>query len=70
VDHGGGFVSYYAHLDSFSVSYGQHVSQGQQVGKIGSTGDSSGPHLHLTLYAPTESGSKRVDPMKYLPNPW
>ncbi len=70
VDHGGGFVSYYAHLDSFSVSYGQHVSQGQQVGKIGSTGDSTGPHLHLTLYAPTESGSKRVDPMKYLPNPW
>ncbi len=71
VDHGGGYLSYYAHLDSFSVSYGQKVSQGQQVGKIGSTGQSTGPHLHLVIYAPVgaNGSSIRTDPMKYISYP-
>ncbi|MBQ4037101.1 MAG: peptidoglycan DD-metalloendopeptidase family protein [Clostridia bacterium] len=71
VDHGGGYLSYYAHLDSISVSYGQKVSQGQQVGKIGSTGDSTGPHLHLVIYAPVGAGgaSIRTDPMNYISYP-
>jgi hypothetical protein len=46
VQHGGGWKTYYFHLQSFSVSDGQQVSQGQEVGRVGSTGASSGPHLH------------------------
>ncbi len=70
VDHGGGYVTYYAHLDSISVSLGQRVSQGQQVGKIGSTGQSTGPHLHLVFYGPTKNGNfDRVDPMHYISYP-
>lgn len=71
VDHGGGYLSYYAHLDSVSVARGQMVKQGQQVGKIGSTGDSTGPHLHLVIYAPIgqNGDSVRDDPMKYISYP-
>lgn len=47
VDHGGGWTTYYAHLNSFAVSAGQQVSGGQRLGTVGSTGGSSGPHLHF-----------------------
>ncbi len=69
VDHGGGYLSYYAHLDSISVSMGQQVSQGQQLGMIGSTGNSTGPHLHIVIYEPTGNGSKTCDPLKYITYP-
>lgn len=71
VDHGGGYLTYYAHLDSFAVNLGQQVTQGQQVGKIGSTGRSTGPHLHLCFYAPVgaNGASVRVDPMRYISYP-
>lgn len=46
IDHGGGWQTYYFHLDTFSVASGQSVSQGQQVGTTGSTGNSSGSHIH------------------------
>ena len=71
IDHGGGYISRYAHLDSFSVSLGQTVSQGQQVGMIGSTGNSTGPHLHIEIYAPVgaNGASVVVDPAKYLVKP-
>lgn len=71
VDHGGGYLSYYAHLHTISVSLGQQVSQGQQVGKIGSTGDSTGPHLHLVIYAPVGPGGQsiRTDPQRYVSYP-
>ena len=71
VDHGGGYLTYYAHLDSFAVSEGQKVTQGQQVGKIGSTGRSTGPHLHLCFYAPVgaNGASVRTDPLKYISYP-
>lgn len=71
VDHGGGYLSYYAHLDSMSVVVGQMVKQGQQVGKIGSTGQSTGPHLHLVIYAPVGANgdSVRDDPLKYISYP-
>ncbi len=71
VDHGGGYISRYAHLDSFSVSLGQTVTQGQQLGMIGSTGNSSGPHLHIEIYAPVgaNGSSVVVNPANYLVKP-
>ncbi len=46
VEHGGGWKTYYFHLSSYSVANGQAVSQGQEIGRTGSTGNSSGPHIH------------------------
>jgi hypothetical protein len=46
IDHGGGWKTYYFHLAAYSVPNGAAVSQGQQIGTTGSTGNSSGPHIH------------------------
>lgn len=50
ISHGGGVTSMYAHLSSIAVSKGQRVVTGQRVGGVGSTGASTGNHLHLGLY--------------------
>lgn len=47
VDHGGGLVTAYAHLNSFNVSVGQSVAVGSSVGTVGCTGSCTGPHLHF-----------------------
>lgn len=49
IDHGGGYRSRYAHLNSQSVALNQSVSKGQKIGTVGSTGGSSGPHLHYEV---------------------
>jgi len=64
IDHGNGFQSLYAHLSALNVGCGQSVGQGEVIGAIGSTGHSSGPHLHFELMA----GAK-VNPWSYLPPP-
>ena len=49
LDHGNGWTTYYGHLSSVGVSCGQMVSRGQFVGGVGSTGNSTGPHLHFEM---------------------
>ena len=59
VDHTDGWQSVYAHLSRLAVTPGTPIRQGQLVGYIGSTGNSTGPHLHLALYyhgSPGENG--------------
>lgn len=62
LDHGNGFTTYYAHLSSVNVGCGQSVPRGSAVGQIGSTGNSSGPHLHFEI----RTGDIPVDPSGFI----
>jgi murein DD-endopeptidase MepM/ murein hydrolase activator NlpD len=61
IDHGGGFVTRYAHLSRFSVRVGHLVRKGEVIGFVGNTGNSSGEHLHYEILL----NGKNVDAEKY-----
>lgn len=62
IDHGGGITSWYAHNSSIIVSEGQAVSQGDPIAYAGSTGWSTGPHVHLEIHV----NGERKDPLDYI----
>jgi murein DD-endopeptidase MepM/ murein hydrolase activator NlpD len=62
IDHGNGLSTRYGHLSSIEVEEGQTIRIGQVVGRIGSTGRSTGPHLHYE----TRIDGEAVDPQKFL----
>jgi murein DD-endopeptidase MepM/ murein hydrolase activator NlpD len=63
VDHGGGLTTRYAHLSKIEVAAGQPIARGDVVGRVGSTGRSTGPHLHYEVRV----GGESVNPRAYLP---
>ena len=62
IDHGGGISTGYGHLSQFSVQVGDCIQPGQEIGKVGSTGLSAGPHLHFQLLR----GEVPEDPLPYI----
>jgi murein DD-endopeptidase MepM/ murein hydrolase activator NlpD len=62
VGHPSGYETWYGHLDSFDVAKGQQVKRGEQIGEMGSTGYSTGPHLHFEV---RQDGQLR-DPLDFL----
>ncbi|MDD4406150.1 MAG: M23 family metallopeptidase [Parabacteroides sp.] len=63
VDHGGGFVTLYAHCSKLLVSEGQQVSAGDKIAEVGTTGRSTGNHLHFEI----RIGGEKQNPRSYLP---
>ena len=62
IRHDNGYETWYAHLSAINVSAGQTVRQGATIGKIGSTGNSTGPHLHFEL----RKNGTALNPMRYI----
>ena len=62
VDHGGGVSTLYAHASKLCVSKGDYVTKGQVIAKVGTTGNSTGNHLHFEVLI----GGKTTDPMAYI----
>lgn len=63
IDHGNGYLSLYGHCSSLAVSEGDKVYKGQTIAYVGSTGDSTGDHLHFEI---RRSETDRLDPMEFL----
>ena len=62
IDHGNGYVTRYAHVSKVAVRKGQRVDKGQKIAEIGSSGRSTGPHLHLEVL----KDGKSINPRKRL----
>lgn len=62
INHGGGLESVYAHLSKIMTTVRDRVGQGEQIGKVGATGNTTGPHLHLEA----RKGGRAIDPMPFL----
>ena len=64
VDHGFGYQTLYAHMNSIGVMVGSEVKRGQVIGTVGNTGDSTGPHLHYEVH----KNGRHVNPIDYFYN--
>ena len=62
IDHGNGLATRYGHLSEIDVTVGEKIRLGQVIGRLGSTGRSTGPHLHYE----TRIDGEAVDPQKFL----
>jgi murein DD-endopeptidase MepM/ murein hydrolase activator NlpD len=74
------FIAVYGHMSSLEVAEGQRVTRGQRIGRMGSTGNSTGSHLHFTMtatgseaimcysYSPPAPNTKCYNPLRYVPN--
>ena len=62
VDHGNGFSTRYGHLSRIDVKVGEHVVRGGVVGEVGSSGRSTGPHLHYEV----RRNGDAIDPLAFL----
>ncbi len=62
IDHGGGLKTYYAHLDAFLAQEGQRVASGQEIAIPGTSGKSTGPHLHFEVWR----GDDKLDPADFV----
>jgi murein DD-endopeptidase MepM/ murein hydrolase activator NlpD len=67
VDHGNGYATTYNHLNSITVAVGAQVRQGTLVGYVGSTGRSTGPHLHFEV-VDSSKWSNTNNPIQFLPS--
>jgi murein DD-endopeptidase MepM/ murein hydrolase activator NlpD len=66
ISHGSGLYTTYNHMSAITVSGGQSVGRGQQVGRVGQSGDATGPHLHFEVWiGPIWNGGYRVNPLRY-----
>jgi len=63
IDHGGNLQSLYGHNSTLRVGIGDRVVAGQEIARVGSTGESSAPHLHFEI----RSGGQAIDPRRHLP---
>jgi len=63
IKHSNGYKTLYSHLNSFSVKVGDTVSKGQKIGESGNTGNSTGPHLHFSIY---DAEGNALDPLELL----
>ncbi|HXQ96519.1 MAG TPA: peptidoglycan DD-metalloendopeptidase family protein [Candidatus Acidoferrales bacterium] len=67
ISHGNNIYTTYNHMSAVMVAVGQHVDRGTQVGRVGATGDATGPHCHFEVWiGPIWDGGTRVNPLNYL----
>ena len=69
IDHGGGIVTLYAHSSKLLVTVGQMVSRGQVIALVGSTGMSTGAHLHFEVRTNRNGTVTRQNPLNYVSKP-